>query len=345
MSDPVRIGVIGLGFAGRTHVRAIQSARRDGLPVVLAALADLNPTARRPDPAPAGNLGLATGSEPLFDPSTARLFERAEDLLDCPGLDAVVIASPTDTHAPLAARALERGLHVLVEKPVALTTAEVAALAHAEARSRGRIVPGFVIRSWPEWVLLRECIRDHRFGPLHALHLTRVGCRPQWSEAYRDDARCGGAILDLHIHDADFVLHVLGPVREVLAVGTPNYLGAVYRFTESSHKTVTAVGGWLASQGRAFRMRFQAEFELATIEFDLASTPTVVITRNGESSTPPLPKLSAFDLQMHSFIQCVRAWQCGQPICPVATLDDALAASRLIDAERRSLETGTWETP
>ncbi|GJQ30480.1 MAG: hypothetical protein HBSAPP03_23640 [Phycisphaerae bacterium] len=342
---PVRLGVVGLGFIGQTHLRAIAAAKSAGLPVELVAVADARPDLLTGRLAAVGNLDLNGQNDALFDPTVTRTFTHPGDLFALSDLDAVVIATPTDTHEPLAAAALRDGKHVLLEKPVALDVATIRRLAAAEANSGRRLVPAMVMRHWPGWPFLADCIRDHRYGPLHALRLSRLGARPAWSPFYADPARCGGALADLHIHDADFILHALGRPTHALSLGHLDHVTTAYRFSAATTAPIVlAEGAWLPSQGRGFRMRYVAEFASATVEFDLAASPTVRILRDDRVEHPEIPLIDGFTPQMHHFIECVAAWKRGLPGPSAASLRDAVDVTMLLNAERASLSSGSWES-
>ncbi|CAG0971896.1 Myo-inositol 2-dehydrogenase [Phycisphaerales bacterium] len=341
MTPPVRIGVVGLGFMGQVHVKSISAARAAGLECVLAAVADHSPDRLNGQASVSGNLDAGERPQRLFDPAETQTFQDPAAMFSSAGLDAVVIATPTDTHEALTASALRSGLHVLLEKPVAIGVQEVSRLIEHERATRRHVMPAMCIRFWPGWTYLKECIDTGRFGGLHALRLTRLGSRPEWSAFYADESRSGGAIFDLHIHDSDFVLHSIGRPRRVLSVGTTTHLTTLYGFDD--YRAVIAEGGWLASAGRGFRMRFCAEFDTATVEFDLANSPTVAVTSGGSTSHPLLPHASAYEAEMQSFLNCVAAWKAGSTNPPPATLADALAVTRLLLAERKSLTSGEWE--
>lgn len=342
MTTPIRLGVVGLGFMGQVHVRAILAAANDGQAVTLSAVADASTDRLTGIAGGQGNLAAATTGERLFEPSSVSTFTNPADLFTRSDLDAVVIATPTDTHESLVTAALRAGKHVLVEKPVALDAKTIEGLTQVEQATKRRIVPAMVMRFWPGWPFLRECIRDTPFGTLHALRLTRLGCRPAWSSFYADPARCGGALSDLHIHDADFVLHAIGRPAHVLSVGHIDHVSTLYRFAKGP-RIVSAEGGWVAVGGRGFRMRYTAEFAHATVEFELANTPTVRVLREDRVEHPDLPTGGGYDAQLRDFVRCVSAWRDGQPATPAATLDDAHAVAVLLEAERRSLASGTWE--
>jgi predicted dehydrogenase len=105
--DPIRVGVVGVGWAGQQHLAAY-GAHPGARVVALAGLED--------------DVRARLAAEHGVEHSVARW----EDLLELDGIDAVSVAVPTFLHAPIAVAALERGLHVLSEKPVARSGAEAA---------------------------------------------------------------------------------------------------------------------------------------------------------------------------------------------------------------------------
>jgi predicted dehydrogenase len=341
---PVRVGVIGFGFMGQTHVRAYQAAAADGLPVRLSAVADVSGEPLTGMARTRGNIDTGV-AERLFDPASVATFGDAASLMASREVDAVSICTPTDTHAALAEQALGRGLHALIEKPVAVSAAAVRGLMDVERRTGKRAVPAMCIRYWPGWTWVRDRIADRSLGALLSLKCVRLGSRPDWSAFYADDARCGNAITDLHIHDADFITHAVGFPRAVHSLGTESFLTSAYRFDEPGLRSVqvTAEGGWLPTPGRGFRMRFVAEFEHATAEYDLARPTPLLLTRDGTTTPVDLPAGTGYDGQIRAWAR----WLSGQPHpageAPLATLAHAAKVLDLIDAEKRALRSGVVE--
>ena len=125
----------------------------------LAAIVDPDPEAARQASA------LAPEAEVYGDPDA--IWADAS-------IEAVVIASPAPTHAALAARALEAGKHVLVEKPLAMSVADAAAVAEAAARARRTAMVGHLMVFHPAVARLRELMRSGALGRLHYVHSTRA---------------------------------------------------------------------------------------------------------------------------------------------------------------------------
>ncbi|HZW05502.1 MAG TPA: Gfo/Idh/MocA family oxidoreductase, partial [Phycisphaerales bacterium] len=301
----VNVGVIGLGFMGATHLRAYAAAAAEGLPCRVVAVSDQSAERRAGGAAAGGNIGEAK-QELLFDPASVRAYERAADLLADPGVSLVSICTPTDTHVDLALAAIKAGKYVLLEKPVALRSADVQRLADA-ARSAGTLcMPAMCMRFWPGWTLLRDAVRDGRWGSLRALTLHRLGSGPTWSQSfYQDVSRSGGALVDLHIHDTDFVVHLLGAPAAVRSGGGAMHITTLYDYPSMPGVAVCAEGSWSMNPGFGFRMQYRAAFERATVEFDLARSPTVTVFADGAASHPVLPAGTGYDGQVRHLIGAI----------------------------------------
>lgn len=151
----VRIAVIGAGPWGTNHVRVVAAEPR----CELAAIVDRDPAAR----ARAQVLG-----------PHASVHADVDAVLTDPRIDAVVIATPAATHAALAQAALAAGKHVLVEKPLALSTRDAAAVAAAADRSDRVVLVGHLMLFHPAVVRLRELLVSGALGRLHYVRATRA---------------------------------------------------------------------------------------------------------------------------------------------------------------------------
>ncbi|MCL4742771.1 MAG: Gfo/Idh/MocA family oxidoreductase [Phycisphaerales bacterium] len=330
-APPVRVGIIGLGFMGRTHLAAYRSANEAGHACRVVAVADPDPRRRAGEAAVAGNIETGGTSERLFDPAEVRAYERAEDLLADPHVDHVSICTPTDTHVPLALAAIAAGRHALVEKPLALRSADARRIADAASKARTLCTPAMCMRFWPAWAWIKRAIDSGEFGRVTSATFHRLGSRPEWTDFYADDARSGGAIIDLHMHDADFIRWCFGPPRDVVSTGSTHHLTTIYHYDHVPQ--VVAEGGWGHQPGFGFRVRCVVCFERATADFDLARTPQFLLHRGAESLAPDVGPLTGYEVQARAMVDAVAR---GGP-SPVP-LEDAVAALELLEKERRALK-------
>lgn len=339
-TSTINVAVIGLGFMGRTHVRTYQDAAAAGLPCRLAAVCDRASERLRGSAFPAGNLATGSG-ETLFDPSNVKTSTDPHAIIHDPAIDLVSICTHTDTHVDLAIAALKAGKHVLCEKPVALDSNDVRAVAEAAYRYNRLCMPAMCMRFWPGWAWLKDRVRDESLGLLHSLTLQRLGSLPTWSEDfYRNAERSGGALMDLHIHDADFVYALFGRPEEVWSTGTTSHVTTIYRYDERSGKPahVVAEGAQDFAPGFGFVMRYAAAFTDASATFDLSRIPPTMLHRNSNAEPVEVPAMSAYDAQTRHLIDAIARGRSNDDL--IAPIDDAVAVTKMLEAERESLERG-----
>jgi len=333
---PIGVGVVGLGFMGRTHLRAYAAAAAAGHACALVAVADRDAARLEGRDVVRGNLETGGTGAPLFDPSLVRVTCEAAELLADPRVELVSVCTPTDSHVPLALAALEAGKHVIVEKPVALRAAEVESLAAAAAARPHRLaLPAFCMRFWPGWDWLIETVRARTFGAVRSARFERLAGPPSWGlDFYTDPARSGGALFDMHVHDADLVCACFGPPRAVASTGTIDHVTTAYAFGDTPPHVV-AEGGWDLVGGRPFGMRYTVAFERATAEYVLGREPPLVLYEGGEAHAVPLAATTGYDGEIRHALDVVAG-----AAAPYVTLADALAVTRVLEAEARSLRTG-----
>lgn len=321
----VGVGIIGLGFMGRTHLAAYASAEARGHRCSVRAAHDPGRRASA-----AGNLIAAGGADELL----ASLPREAsvDALLARRDIDLVSICTPTDTHVGLVRAAIAAGKHVIVEKPTALDASAIDGLAR-DAREAGVLVmPAHCMRFWPAWAWMADAVRGLRFGAPRRAQFRRVGARPSWSQDfYLDVARSGGAAVDLHIHDADFVRFAFGEPSTVSARGTRMHVHARYEF--ASGLVVEAEGGWQEDPSFPFTMSATIECERGTMDFLLGRVPELLLrTADGERPVEvggEYPEGSGYDFEIRAMLSALESGATAAPV----TLADAAATQRLLDRE------------
>jgi predicted dehydrogenase len=170
----LRVGVVGVGVMGSNHARVL--AELPGVEFV--GVAD-------PDRAQARSVAQALGCAEVADFSA---------LIDA-GLDAVTIAAPTHVHHEIALACIARGVHVLVEKPIASTTEEGRAIVAAARRAGVTLMVGHVERFNPAVQAIKDAIRGE---DILSIAITRVGpFPPRMSNV--------GVVIDLAVHDIDLI--------------------------------------------------------------------------------------------------------------------------------------------
>ncbi|MHC4895144.1 MAG: Gfo/Idh/MocA family protein [Planctomycetota bacterium] len=338
----IEVGVVGLGFMGRTHLGAYEAARTGGRQVRLAAVSDPSEKRRAGDLGGGGNLATEGAA---FDPAEVRAYATASELFADPELHALSLCTPTDTHVDLACEALTAGKHVLVEKPIALTANEVRRLRDVASGVSGLLMPAMCIRFWPGYTFLAQAIADARYGALRGLDLVRLGSRPDWNQGfYADAARSGGALFDLHVHDVDFAVACLGLPEAITSSGDRDHVSSLWHYPRGASGSpplrVSIEGGWDHDPSFPFRMEFRAVFERATVEFALSDGAALWVCESGRRQAIELESGDGYAGEVNAFLDAIAARDTEPPV----TIDDALAATVALEATERALVSGRSET-
>jgi predicted dehydrogenase len=250
-------------------------------------------------------------------------------LLADSSVDMVDLCVPNDEHAKLAIRALEAGKHVLVEKPIALSTADADAMLAASRSSGKLLMVAHVLPFFPEFAFAAEAVRSGRYGKLKAAHFTRLISRPDWSTGIADALRSGGPAIDLHIHDTHFIGLVCGvpdavQSSGVVEDGAVSYIASQYLY-DKKDIAVSAVSGAISQSGRPFAHGFEVYLERATLSYEFASlggaghlaTHLSVILPDGTVERPELAaggELDAFTAELDVAVKSVTMGNTNSPL-------------------------------
>jgi UDP-N-acetylglucosamine 3-dehydrogenase len=201
----IRICLLGAGFMGTTHARAYTQIPDTQVVAIIGK-----------NPERAKQLANEIGS---------RVSQDFEQILSDPTVDVVDITLPTPLHPEFAVQALNAGKHVILEKPIALSLPEADVILEAASRSEKFLMVAHVIRFWPEYMALQEIIQSRRIGKPRLATAYRLSNMPQWADWFRDPHSFGGAVLDLQIHDLDFLNLIFGKPVKVSATGLQDETG------------------------------------------------------------------------------------------------------------------------
>ncbi|MFC4036415.1 Gfo/Idh/MocA family oxidoreductase [Streptomyces polygonati] len=243
---PLRVGLVGYGPAGAFfHAPLIAAAPGLVLDTIVTGDQQRRQQARAEHP----EVRFAAGAEELW----ARAGE----------LDLIVLASPNRTHVPLATAALEAGLPVVVDKPLAGTAAEARELARLAA-ARGLLLTVFQNRRWDaDFLTLRSLIQRGELGEVQRFESRFERWRPQPKGGWResgDPAEIGGLLYDLGSHLVDQALTLFGPARLVYAESDVRRPGAAA--DDDSFIALTHSGGvrshlWMSATTARLGPRFR----------------------------------------------------------------------------------------
>lgn len=323
---------------GVTHLKAYQKLKD----VRLAAICD---AVRLPENGDFTSIaGNIPGWEPIkLDMTGVKATKDLGELLADPAIDLIDLCVPTPTHPKLARLALESGKHVVCEKPLARTSALAREIVTAAQAAKGYFIPAMCMRFWPGWSWLKEAMADGRYGAVKAARFRRVGEPPAWGrEAYFDGAKSGGALLDLHIHDVDFVQFLFGRPRSVYSQGFTRYSGCidhvVTQYQVASGATVSTEGSWAMSDGFGFHMGYTVIFEQATADFDLGrGADALKLFEAGRGArVVPLEPGDGYIRELGYMVECIQQRRAPR----LVTAQDGLSAVEICEAEEESIRLG-----
>jgi len=317
----LKAGIVGFGVMGKKHFQCYQMMPD----VQVVAICETNKIKKDDTTHAAANVGKKDAE---LDLDNVKLYKDYHQMLVDEELDLVSITVPTFMHADFTTKALKAGLHVLCEKPMALTLEECR-LMMTEAEKSCRVLQiAHCIRFWPEYVKTKEIIDSGRYGKVKAAAFQRLSSFPTWGwkNWQQNGEKNGGAMMDLHIHDTDIILHWFGLPSSVFCSATKGPSGSFdhinTHYTYADDKTVVAEASWLMAPSYGFKMAFTVLLENATIIFDSTSNPTLkILTCGNETFTLPSQQKDGYLHQIEYFIKTIRGEQPLEIISPQQAYD------------------------
>ncbi len=342
MADKVRIGLIGLGFMGTTHFRIYQD-----LPdAQVVAVADIDSKRRQGDISTvSGNIGNADNSIPL-NLDGIQSYADGLEMIRNAELDMVDICVPTPWHKELILAALAAKRHVFSEKPLCRDLQQMGEMVAALKNSDRFFNVGLCIRAWPEYRHAREGFQAGKFGNVKCATFRRISPHLDgggaWNNWFCKFDMCGGALLDMHMHDVDAIRYFFGRPQAVTAFGAKalrsdasiDHVVANYDFGDG--KLITAEGGWAAAKTVPFEMSFLIICEKATLQLD--NNGYKIHWENGTVETPQVsdPALpTGWHQELAYFVQSVKK---GIKPDKYQNLEEVVDSFRMVMAEQESID-------
>ncbi len=329
----LKVGILGFGFMGRMHYANFKKFKDIEITAICDSRADILSTTQQSK----GNIAGAEGS---VDFSGLNLYSDFDELLKNENLDAVSITLPTHLHAKFSKMALEAGMHVFCEKPMALNVSQCTEMIAAAKQSGKCLQVGHCLRFWPECAKAKEIVQSEQYGKVLAATFQRLGSLPDWSvdNWFMDDKRSGGMALDLHIHDTDFVQYLFGLPAAVSSFGASTSSGQlihiVTEYLFDDNMVVTAEGSWAVTPSYGFEASFNIIMEKATITYGYTRSPTLrVCPADGESFTPEIDPADGYYHQFAHFINLIN----GKNVPEVTTLEQSRNSVMIVNAEIESV--------
>ncbi len=335
MVDRMKLGMLGLGFMGRTHLQALRNIA--GCQVV--AVASDDPVALSGDLTGAGG-NLGTSGE-AFDFSGMSKYADWKDAIKDPNIDAVDICLPTHLHAPAAIAALEEGKHVLVEKPMALDGKDCDRMIEAAAKAKRILMVAQVLRFFPAYLPLVDLQRSGRLGMLRSGIFRRRCAAPGWGAWLQDADKSGGGVFDLLIHDVDICLHLFGLPRAVSATGWEALGEGLDQITSTFYyDTGEAVitGGWHHPQSYPFSMEYTVSGDGGTADYSSDGRVPSFHRADGAAEKLETPTKDGYEAEIEYFVKCVKEGAAPTLCTPQDSANAVKLARLMLEARNRKGE-------
>jgi predicted dehydrogenase len=282
----------------------------------------------------------------------ARAYGSYEELLADPEIDAIYNPLPNQLHVPWTIKALEAGKHVLCEKPLGMNAAEAESLLAVQVRTGKKVGEAFMIRTFPQWLRLRELLDSGIIGPLRAIagHFSYSNVDPKNIRNQVESG--GGALMDIGcylIYAARYAFRAL-PTRVVSSIDRDpemhtDRLTSVLMDFEAGHAIFTCstqLVPWQRVQffGTKGRLEIEIPFNApkdrpTRLNIDIGGD----LTGSG-ITTETFPTADQYTIQGDAFSRAIL----DNTEVPVP-LEDAIANMRVIDAIFRSAQSTHWEKP
>ena len=190
--DKVRVGLVGIGGMGGCHFGNYAEIKNAELVAVCDVRYDM-------------------AKEKVGD-KNINVYDSLEKMLENEKLDMIDICTPSYMHKDMAISLLNKGYHVLCEKPMTIDGKDAAEVVEAAKKTNKNFMVAHVVRFMAPYAYLRNVIESGELGKLIRIDMKRISAIPRWSwqDWMRDESRSGGVATDLSIHDLDFVQSILG---------------------------------------------------------------------------------------------------------------------------------------
>ncbi len=242
----LKVGLVGVGAISGAHI----SGWADYNDAKLVAVCDIRP-------------------EQMEKVDGVNKYTSFDEMLSNEELDIVDICLPTFLHAEYAIKAMEKGKHVLCEKPISLNIDDVDRFYGVAERMNVKFMVAQVLRFWPEFEYIKELYENKKYGKLLSGHMYRLSSMPRssWEGWMTDEKRSGLTPYDLHIHDLDFMVYAFGKPDFVEThrskLANQDYFSATYGFGDAF---ISAEAAWYHGK-YPFEAGFRFQFENAVAVF------------------------------------------------------------------------------
>ncbi len=225
---------------------------------------------------------------------TGATIRSAAEIIKDPSIDVIDVCVPTPLHRDFVVAAAEAGKHVFCEKPLARTLEEAEEMLEACKKAGVKLGVGHVVRFFPEYIDAYDRVHRGEIGEVATVRTTRGGfpLPTAWKDWYANYEWSGGLVLDMIIHDFDYLRWLLGPVERVFAKSTfgrdfnrLEYALVTLKFKSGAIAHVE--GSWVNSG--LFHTRFEIAGTKGLMDYDSRKANPINLTVNTTGGMPGVP--------------------------------------------------------
>ncbi len=304
----LKVGLVGLGFMGSSHLSVYKKMIEDGLDIKVVAICDVNES-KFTGKGTQGNLDTVAAD---LDLSGYNLYTDMEEMIEKEELDYVDLATPTFIHDKLAIVAMKKGVNVFCEKPMAINYNDCQEMIKTSKETGKKLMIGQTLRYWNTYEYLKKAIDEKTYGNVISGYFFRGGSTPIWSweNWLLTKDKSGGALLDQHIHDVDAINWLFGVPKAVSSIGKVVFEGSGYdavstNYIYDSNIVINAQDDWtINGKGFGFKMLYRVNFEKGAIIYE--NGKTMVYPNEGECFEAELTKEDAYYKEIRLFQECLK---------------------------------------
>jgi predicted dehydrogenase len=322
----MKVGIAGTGFMGETHADCYKKIKN----TELFAIAEKNDSKGK-----------------LFADKykVSKIYKDVFEMINDPEIDIIDICLPTFLHARSAVYALNKNKNVLLEKPISLSLDDALSIKDAAEKSKGKFMLAQVLRFWPEYKAIRQTLcENNAIKTAKEIFALRFNEEPLWSEDtwIMDEKLSGGLIIDLMIHDVDFIIWTFGKAEKVFCnaiYNNNNYaIQVMAAFKMKNGAAAYIEGGYLNPSGAGLSTQMRIYGEGYLLEYYSNNSGIVLTRKNNPVSKIPVSGNDGYFEEINYFINCIN--ENKEP--EIITAQDAIDTLKVCLAMKESLIENKW---
>ncbi len=283
------------------------------------------------------NLNLSTVDISDIDSGDISFYDDYKELIDKEMPDFIISAMPTYMHEEVAVYALNKGIHVFSEKPMALSPDSCRNIMDAAEKSGAKLMIGHCLRFEPAYEMLKSYVDSACFGKAYRAEFTRYSKTPKWTynNWILDSEKSGGCIMDMHIHDVDLINWFFGMPARLRSDITEHKTELESVFTHYYYDGLIVMAGadWSMPEKYPFTVRALINFDKATVEY---RDGKLTVYTDNEIINPVLSETTCFQREMDAFLSYV----IDDTPCSQSNPESIFDSMKIAFAEKESAKSG-----